>query len=151
MGTTNEHERAATEPSHASDFIARFTDAWANPDLDKHRALWHPNVRLVQPMAPTAEGMDACLAQLAGVFRLIPDLRAEVHTGEASETQAFIEFTLRGTFGGAPVAWRAVDRFTLAEGLIVERVSFFDSLPLVLTLLRRPTGWRRWLDSRSRR
>ncbi len=95
--------------------------------------------------------MDACLAQLAGIFRLIPDLRAEVHGGEASDTQAFIEFTLKGTFGGRSIAWRAVDRFTLAHGLIVERVSYFDSLPLVLTLLRRPNGWPHWLRSRPRR
>ena len=55
----------------------------------------------------------------------------------------FIEFTLSGTYGGKPIAWRAVDRFTFTEGLIAERVSFFDSVPLVLTLLRRPRGWGR--------
>ena len=101
-------------------------------------------------MAPTAEGADACLEQLAGIFRLIPDLRAEVHRGEVSAGQAFIEFTLSGTFAGRPLAWRAVDRFTLVDGLIVERVSYFDSLPLILTLLRRPTGWLHWFKSRPR-
>ena len=143
---------AATEgrPS-ASDFVARFADAWATPDLHKHRALWHPDVRLVQPMAPTAEGADACLGQMAGIFELIPDLRADVHGAEVSEDQAFIEFTLKGTFAGRPISWRAVDRFTLVDGLIAERVSYFDSLPLVLTLLKRPTGWLRWLRSRPRR
>lgn len=148
-------ERVTTEGdvtvSAGSDFLARFADAWARPDLTKHRALWHPDVRLVQPMAPTAEGADACLEQLAGIFQLIPDLRAEVHRGEVSAGQAFIEFTLCGTFAGRPIAWRAVDRFTLVDGLIIERVSYFDSFPLVLTLLRRPAGWRRWLASRSKR
>jgi ketosteroid isomerase-like protein len=151
METKNGRDRAVTRSPDASDFIVRFADAWAHPDLHKHRALWHPDVRLVQPMAPTAEGMDACLEQLSGIFRLIPDLRAEVHAGEASPTQAFIEFTLKGTFAGRPIAWQAVDRFTLADGLIVERVSYFDSLPLVLTMLRHPTGWWHWLKARPRR
>jgi hypothetical protein len=36
-----------------------------------------------------------------------------------------------------------VDRFTFTDGLIAERVSFFDAVPLVMTLLRRPRGWTR--------
>ena len=55
----------------------------------------------------------------------------------------FIEFTLHGTYGGKPIAWRAVDRFTFTNGLIAERLSFFDATPLALTLLRRPRGWPR--------
>jgi hypothetical protein len=55
----------------------------------------------------------------------------------------FIEFTLSGTYGGRAIAWDAVDRFTFTDGLIAERVSYFDSAPLVVKLLGRPSGWER--------
>ena len=51
-------------------------------------------------------------------------------------------FTLRATYGGRPIRWDAVDRFVLRDdGLASERVSFFDSQPLVLQMLTRPRGW----------
>jgi len=58
-------------------------------------------------------------------------------------TRCSFEFTLSGTYGGKPIAWDAVDRFTFTDGLIAERVSYFDATPLVLTLVGRPRGWDR--------
>jgi hypothetical protein len=53
-----------------------------------------------------------------------------------------IEFDLRGNTGGRPISWRGVDHFTLGEdGLASERLTYFDSLPLILTVLRRPRSW----------
>jgi hypothetical protein len=54
---------------------------------------------------------------------------------------AYIELTLRGTLGGRPVAWRACDRATLRDGLVVERESYFDPLPLLRAILTRPRAW----------
>ena len=58
-----------------------------------------------------------------------------------------IDFTLSGTAGGAPISWRAVDRIAIGEdGLATERVSYFDSLPLILAIARRrawPASWPR--------
>ena len=60
-----------------------------------------------------------------------------------------IDFTLSGTAGGAPISWRAVDRFVIGEdGLATERVSHFDSLPLILTVARRPRAWPALVRSR---
>lgn len=130
-----------------TDFVARFAHAWAEPGLDRHEAIWHPQIRLVQPMAPTTVGIPACRDQFRRLFALIPDLRAEVHRACADGDLVFIEFTLSGTFGGRPIRWRAVDRFHLEDGLVRERVSYFDSLPLALNIAARPRGWRRWLRS----
>ncbi|MEA2468654.1 MAG: hypothetical protein QOJ57_2780, partial [Thermoleophilaceae bacterium] len=59
----------------------------------------------------------------------------------------FIEFTLAGTFGGRPIAWDAVDRFVLRDGLAAERVSYFDALPLAIEMAMRPRGWRSLVSS----
>jgi hypothetical protein len=45
--------------------------------------------------------------------------------------------------GGKPIAWDAVDRFTFTDGLIAERVSYFNSAPLMLKLVGRPRSWNR--------
>lgn len=127
--------------------MERFKRAWASPDLDAHRALWHPSVRLVQPMMKTTCGKDESAEQFGAFFDLIPDLRAEVHRWSGGGDLVFIEFTLRGTVGGTPIEWPAVDRFLLLEGQIAERVSYFDGTRLALAILTRPTGWRRWLRS----
>lgn len=136
----------AAQPDGA-EFVERFAAAWADPSLGGHEALWHPSVRLVQPMAPTTTGLEASREHFARLFELIPDLRAEVDEWSGGGTTVFIELTLSWTFGARPIRWRAVDRFELVDGLIAERVSYFDSLPLALTILARPRGRWRWWSS----
>ena len=85
----------------------------------------------------------------ADLFELIPDMTAEVHRWGATADGVLIEFTVRGTAGGSPISWQAVDRFVLNEdGLATERFTYFDSLPLVLALVRRPRAWPGFTRSR---
>ena len=133
----------------AASFVERFQDAWADPDLAAHEALWSDDIVLVQPLMGTLRGREECRAAFARLFRQIPDIRAVVHRWSVSDDDAlFIEFTLHGTFGGREVSWTAVDRFVLVDGLIAERVSYFDAAPLVVTMASRPRGWRRLLATR---
>ena len=127
----------------AQAFVERFAATWAAPDLDAHEALWADDIVLVQPLMEPAVGRAACREAFDRLFRLVPDLRAQVHHWSGSGDRLFIEFTLSGTFGGRPVSWQAVDRFVLRDGLVAERVSYFDAVPLVLELASRPRGWRR--------
>lgn len=73
----------------------------------------------------------------------MPDLHADVHRVGHGPKEVFVEFTLSGTYGSKPIAWDAVDRFTFTGGLIAERVSYFDSTPLIGKLVGRPAGWER--------
>lgn len=132
----------------AAAFVERFEDCWRAPDLDKHEALWRDDVVLVQPLMGTLRGREQCRAALERLFRQIPDIHALVHRWSHSGDAIFIEFTLRGTFGGRELDWSAVDRFTLVDGRIAERVSYFDAAALVAAMATRPRGWRRLLASR---
>lgn len=129
----------------ATAFAARFADTWHTPDLTKHAALWSEDIVLIQPLMGTLRGKHACRSSFHRLFTLIPDLHADVHRVGHGRHEVFIEFTLSGTYGGKPIAWDAVDRFTFTGGLIAERVSYFDAAPLALTLLGRPRGWGRLL------
>lgn len=127
----------------ADDFVRRFADAWAAPSPDGFEALFCPDVRLVQPLLPEARGIPAASATLGRLFRMMPDAHGEVLASRGSGDEVFIELRLMGTFGGRPLHWDLVDRITLRDGLIAERVSYFDPLPLILAAAFRPRGWPR--------
>jgi ketosteroid isomerase-like protein len=138
--------------SDAADFVERFRAYWRAPSVDGLDALLAPDVRLVAPMTPTTRTLEDGKRAFAALLDLSPDLTAEVHRWGATGDGVLIEFTLSGSAGGAPISWRAVDHVVLREdGLASERVSYFDSAPLTLSLLRRPRAWPALLQSRRRR
>ena len=132
----------ATEPSdEAACFVHAFAEFWNRPTLEGFRALMHPDVRLIQPLAPPAQGIEEAGAWFAGIQDLLPDIRIDVQGWSGTPEALFIEWTASATFGGKPVRWNAVDRFRLEGGRVRERVAYFDALPLVGTILSRPAGW----------
>lgn len=131
---------ASTVGSEA--FVERFAERWANPSLDGFCQILHPDIRLVQPLAPTIRGHAAFREQFGRLFELIPDLHGEVTGHSAEGDVVHIDMTLRGTLGGKPVEWDLCDRITLADGLATERVSYFDPLPLLAAIATRPRAWR---------
>lgn len=143
--------RAAAD-ERAADFVLRFAEFWAAPAPDRLAMLLADDVRLVAPMTPVTHTLADGERAFAGIFALIPDLTAEVHGWGATDSGVLIDFTLSGSAGGAPISWRAVDRIAIGEdGLATERVSHFDSLPLILALVRRPRAWPAFLGSRLRK
>jgi ketosteroid isomerase-like protein len=133
----------------AARFAERFAETWRTPDLAKHEALWSDDIVLTQPMMGTLRGKHACRESFQRLFALVPDLHADVHRVGHGRHEVFIEFTLGGNYGGKPIEWDAVDRFTFIDGLIAERVSYFDSAPLMLKLVGRPSGWDRLIRTGS--
>jgi hypothetical protein len=136
----------------AADFARRFAEYWRAPTPEGLATVLAPQARLVAPMTPVTHTLADGQRAFAALFELIGDLTAEVHRWGATDDGVLIEFTLSGTAGGKPISWTAVDRFVLAEdGLATERVSYFDSAPIVLTAARRPRTWPGFLRSRLRR
>jgi hypothetical protein len=133
----------------AADFARRFEEFWAAPSPDLLGGLLAEDVRLVAPMTPVTDTLADGERAFAAIFALIPDLTAEVHGWGATDAGVLIDFSLSGSAGGAPISWRAVDRIEIGEdGLATERVSHFDSLPLILALARRPRAWPAFVRSR---
>ena len=135
----------------AADFVERFAEFWCAPVPERLDTLLAPDARLSAPMIPTTNGFEAGKRAFADLFELIPDMTAEVHRWGATSDGVLIEFTVRGTAGGSPVSWESIDRFVLNDqGLASERFTYFDSLPLVLSLMRRPRTWPGFVRSRIR-
>lgn len=136
----------------AADFVRRFEGYWQEPTAENLAKVLAPQARLVTPMLPTTHTLEAGQRAFADLLELIPDLSAEVHRWGATEDGVLIEFTLSGTAGGKPISWDAVDRFVVGEdGLATERISYFDSTPIALTVARRPRAWPSFVHSQIRR
>jgi SnoaL-like protein len=136
----------------AADFVRRFAEYWRAPTPQGLATVLAPEVRLVAPMTPVTHTLNEGQRAFAALFEAIGDLTAEVHRWGATEDGVLIEFTLRGIAGGKPISWTAVDRFVLGEaGLATERISYFDSAPIVLAAARRPRAWPAFVRSRLRR
>ncbi len=122
--------------------MRRFVEYWAAPREGRLGTLLAEDVHLEAPLVPTAHSLAEGERGFAQLFALIPDLRAEVKRWGATEDGVLIEFDLNGHTGGKPISWHGVDHFALGEdGLATERLTYFDSLPLILTVLRRPRSW----------
>jgi hypothetical protein len=142
----------AAEAPGAADFARRFAEFWAAPAPDLLDRLLAEEVRLVAPLTPTTHTLDQGRRAFEALLSQIAEMRAVVHDWGATEDGVLIDFTVSGRAGGSPISWRAVDRFVLGDdGLATERVSYFDSLPLVLTLARRPRARPSFLGARLRR
>ncbi|MGH2973629.1 MAG: nuclear transport factor 2 family protein [Solirubrobacterales bacterium] len=141
---------APSQPA-AADFARRFAEYWRAPTPEGLDAVLAGRTRLVAPMTPTTHTLEEGKRAFAELFELIEGMTAEVHRWGATEDGVLIEFTISGTAAGKPISWPAVDRFVLGEdGLATERVSYFDSAPIVLTVARRPSAWPPFLRSRLR-
>lgn len=127
----------------AAEFVAAFAEAWARPTPDRLGVLLHPDVLLVAPLMATTTGLDEAKEEFGRLLELLPDIRGTVERWSGDDDVVFIEFTLAATFGGRPIEWRLVDRFLLRDGLAIERVSYFDPLPVAAAMARRPSGWAR--------
>ena len=132
-------------------FVARFSEFWANPRPERMGELLSTDVLLKQPLSAPLQGLAAVEAEFRKILGWLPDLRGDVERWNGAGDTLFIEFRLRATLAGRAYGWPVVDRFTLRGDKAIERVSYFDSLPLVLRILRHPRAWRAWWRSGTAR
>jgi hypothetical protein len=149
---------ATSAPARTTrEWVEAFAEGWRAPDgpdglIAHFRALLDDDVRLIQPQLGTLVGFRAFEEGFVRpLFALVPDLRAEVDRWAVNGEDAFIEITLRGTLGGREIAWRACDRVTLRDGLLIERESHLDPGPLVAAVLRAPRLWPRFIRIQLKR
>jgi hypothetical protein len=131
----------------AARFVAAFQEFWRAPTVAGFSILTD-DVTLVQPLAPVLHGLDEVRDAFGRIFASMPDMCGEVDRWSARDDVLFIEFRLRATIGGRPFEWPAVDRFRLdRDGRATERVTWFDSMPLLVAMSTRPRAWPRLLRS----
>jgi hypothetical protein len=148
---------AETPARSAEEWVEDFTRGWRAPGgaqafASHFREMLAEDVRLIQPQLPAIVGRRAFEEEFVRpLFAIMPDVRGEVERWAARGDELFIEMTLHGTLGGRRLSWRVCDRVTLRDGVAVERESYFDSLPLLVAVVRTPRSWPRYLRVQARR
>jgi len=127
----------------AGAFAEQFAAGWAaggpaDRFVEHFARLSAPQLLLIQPLSPPLRGLAGLRTMAEQLFEAMPDLRGEVIRWGPSEDGVLIELTLRGTLAGQPMEWTVVDRIVLRNGLMVERRSYFDPLPLIPRMSRSP-------------
>ena len=132
-------------------FVAGFAAYWDSPSPGRLSDHLHDDVLLVQPLSPPMRGLAAAQQEFTKILGWLPDLRGEVDGSSREGDVVFIEFRLIARLGNEVVQWPVVDRFLLRGDKAVERVSYFDSFPLLIKVLKHPSTWLSWLRSGAAR
>lgn len=126
----------------ADDVARRFAQAWAAPSHDAIAALLADDVVLRAPMMATTRGKDAGLRAMDALLGFWPGVRGTVHRWGACTAGVIVEWEFGGPLGRRDVRIPAVDRITISgDGLIAERVAYFDPTPMLLATLAQPRLW----------
>ena len=135
----------------SAEFVERFMRFWAAPDPAALDELLHDDAHLVQPLMPEARSRAAYAQSTRRLLAVMPDLHGRTHRWGPTEDGVLIEHTLAGTLGGKALSWDLTDRITLRDGRVVERIAYFDPLPLLLGVVKRPRAWLRSCSGRASR
>jgi ketosteroid isomerase-like protein len=125
----------------SAEFVERFKRFWAAPDPAALDALLHEDAHLVQPLLPEARSRAAYAQAMRRLLAVMPDLHGRTRRWGQTEDGVLIEHTLAGTLGGKPFSWDLTDRITLRDDRVLERIAYFDPLPLLLAVVTRPRAW----------
>jgi hypothetical protein len=138
----------------AEDFVRFFAQGWEKPKpeafLTHFLARVHPEARFEQPTMPVGHGTAGFERGFRELFELFPDYLVTVEGWAARGEVVVIRITHWPTGAGGP-SWQGVDWITLEDGLIRERIAYFDSAATLPAALRAPRTWPqllRWTLSR---
>jgi ketosteroid isomerase-like protein len=125
----------------SAEFVERFKRFWEAPDPAALEALLHEDAHLVQPLMPEARSRAAYAQAMRRLLAVMPDLHGRTRRWGQTEDGVLIEHTLTATLGGKALSWDLTDRITLRDDRVLERIAYFDPLPLLLAVLTRPQAW----------
>ena len=121
-----------------STFTQKFTEVWSDPAPEKFVVLLDPQVILYQPYAPPVRGRDHAFLEFKRMLEWLPGLHGVVRRSMETEDVAFIEWSMKLPIGKRTLSLGVVDRFLLRDGLVIERRTFFDRVPIFLRALKHP-------------
>jgi hypothetical protein len=132
----------------AEEFVRFFSEGWQKPKpdafLEHFAARMAAPARMIQPLAPTTEGIERFKALFRRLFEAFPDYEVRVEDWAASGNTVYLWLTHSATIGSRKLSWPGVDRVVLdAEGRITEREAIFDPTVQLPALLRAPRLWPR--------
>lgn len=130
-------------PANQHPFIETFRDIWAAPTLDGLMSSLRDDVVLIQPLSHPLEGKTAARLAFRRILHQFPGLRGEVAGGLGDGNLVFVDWTMIAPIGGRDVRIPVIDKFTLQDDMVKERVAYFDPSPVRQAVMRSPSALRR--------
>jgi len=125
--------------------VGHLAVGWQLPDVEAFinyfHPLVHPDVRSTQPLSPQRVGVDQWDRQFRQIFALLPGVAAIIRSWSATRPHVYVEFDISAPRRRGQFNMTSCDRFALEDGLITERLVYFDPLPLLRHMLRHPRRW----------
>lgn len=125
--------------------IGHLGAGWQLPDVDAFIDYFHPlvhrDVRSSQPLSPQRVGVEQWDRQFRQIFALLPGVIATIRSWSATRPHVYVEFDITAPRRRRSFYMTSCDRFTLDDGLITERLVYFDPLPLLGHIVRHPRRW----------
>jgi len=132
----------------AESAVQWFAEGWDDPGsldalCDYFLPGIHRDVRLIQPGTGLLTGHEGFRRLFALPFALLSGIRIDVERWAASGDDLYIEYTMSGRLGPRTVSWTGANRLTFRDGLLAERIAWFDPAVLLGAVARRPASWPR--------
>ncbi len=119
-------------------FIQQFREVWSNPTLEDLMAPLHEDVLLIQPLSEPLHGKKAARRAFRKILTRFPGTQGDVHGGSGSDNLVFIDWTMIVPIGRSEQRLPVIDKVLLENGLVKERVAYFDPSPLFGPIARSP-------------
>jgi hypothetical protein len=110
------------------------------PSPDSYAAVFHPDGEVADAGMAAPTPASRVREAIAHVLRLMPDLKIDMRRYRARGDTVFVEAANSGTINSTRVAWGAVYRVHLQDGLVWRGRRFYDQAEL-FRALRPEIGW----------
>jgi hypothetical protein len=126
-------------------FVERLAAGWQLGEVEAFvahfEAMMDPRVISRQPLARQEVGFAAFERRFRATYALLPGMTAKVLSWGAREPNVYVEWEVSAPGARGSLALRSCDRFTLRDGLIVERAIHFDPSVILAFVALRPGRW----------
>lgn len=120
--------------SDASRWFELFKAFGRSPSPDSYAAVFHPDGEVADSGMAMPTPASQVREAIAHVLRLMPDLSIDMKRYRARGDAVFVEAANSGTIDGTKVAWDAVYRVHLEDGLVHRGRRFYDQATLFRAL-----------------
>jgi hypothetical protein len=111
--------------------VRGFVDYWSDPAPNRFGSFaWAPDVHLVAPFLEQTIGVTEGYQEMARMLSVFDSVVGEVHRWATTPDAVLIEWTMRARVGRRHLEVPFMDRITVRDGLIVERVAFMREFDL---------------------
>lgn len=118
-----------------------FKEAWASPEVKKLVDLLHSNCSLHIPGNRPCNGKEESSHEFEKLLKWLPGFCGTVKDYNCVDNIIFIEWVMHFPFKTKTLNVKALDKILASDGLIKERIVYFDSAKVFRYILVHPSEW----------